>query len=221
MRRSAFWVGGLSSERGAISEKYGDVGEVEPVPVRDEYPRRLDGSRIRRFNSNVGGFFSKRNAGDDNSKAEPVAVKCENPGRVDDSRMRGFKSNAGGFFSRNKAGDDSGDDGNSAETATQSRSRRAHRFNSNAGSLTSKHTQSRPPPLRSILQKVSPCLTCGHPTCTRHSSSAFSKKNIPMCQLCAYLFELDFIVDTIASAASSSDFGECRRRVNEMVDCYD
>ncbi|KAL3817609.1 hypothetical protein ACHAXA_006498 [Cyclostephanos tholiformis] len=72
-----------------------------------------------------------------------------------------------------------------------------------------------------LKKKVSPCLTCGHPTCPRHSSSAFSSKNIPICQTCAYLFELDFIVDIIASAASSSDFVECRRRVDEMVDCYD
>ncbi len=46
-------------------------------------------------------------------------------------------------------------------------------------------------------------------------------QNIPLCQTCAYLFELDLIVDIIASAASSSDFVECRQRVNEMLDCYD
>ena len=79
---------------------------------------------------------------------------------------------------------------------------------------------SRPPPLvRNILKKVNPCLTCGHPTCPRHSSSAFSKNNIPMCQQCAYLFELDFIVEIVTS--SSSNIAECRRKVDEMVDCYD
>jgi hypothetical protein len=81
-------------------------------------------------------------------------------------------------------------------------------------------TPSRPPPLvRNILKKVNPCLTCGHPTCPRHSSSAFSKNNIPMCQQCAYLFELDFIVEIVTS--SSSNIAECRRKVDEMVDCYD
>lgn len=67
---------------------------------------------------------------------------------------------------------------------------------------------------RKILRKVPrPCLTCGHPTCSSHLSPA------PICQPCAYLFELDFLVDVIASTAS--DPQRCQEKVDFMVDCYD
>ena len=73
---------------------------------------------------------------------------------------------------------------------------------------------------RNIMRKIHhPCLTCGHPTCSKHSSSALSKNHIPICQPCSYLFELDFLIDVITNTASNTEL--CRQKVDEMVDCYD
>ena len=73
---------------------------------------------------------------------------------------------------------------------------------------------------RNIMRKIHhPCLTCGHPTCSKHSSSALSKNHIPICQPCSYLFELDFLIDVITNTASNTE--QCRQKVDEMVDCYD
>lgn len=56
---------------------------------------------------------------------------------------------------------------------------------------------------RGILKKTPrSCLTCGHPTCSAHTSPNFSKDHTPVCQPCAYLFELDFLVDIISSTAA-------------------
>ena len=74
-------------------------------------------------------------------------------------------------------------------------------------------------------KKAIPCLTCGHPTCPTHSSSTFSTRHIPICQPCAYLFELDFLVDVITTTAANSSNNNtdecCRQKVNDMIDCYD
>jgi hypothetical protein len=252
-------VGGFFSKRHAEDDS-GDDGKLEPVAVRDENTNVDDGtsqpvvvkdenskwpngSRIRRFNTNVGSFFSRNKAGDDGKFAEATAQ----------FRVNG---DIGGFVSENIAGNDKSDDGEPDEETAKSDLGNADgksgsvysdffgdsndegsdkvdddkakldSFNTNVGSVISKNSDVNDDcksqlTRHNIMAKISPCLTCGHPTCPRHSSSAFSRKNIPMCQTCAYLFELDFIVDIIASAASSSDFVECRRRVNEMVDCYD
>jgi len=89
------------------------------------------------------------------------------------------------------------------------------------------------PNAKSVLRrKPIPCLTCGHPTCSSHSSPTFSTKQIPICQPCAYLFELDFLVDVITTATASASAVDdnqqtlaiqttCRQKVNDMIDCYD
>lgn len=77
---------------------------------------------------------------------------------------------------------------------------------------------------KKMLQRKStprPCLTCGHPTCGNHTSPTFSTYHIPLCQPCAYLFELDFIVDVITQASNNGNMEECRHKVNDMIDCYD
>jgi len=72
---------------------------------------------------------------------------------------------------------------------------------------------------RNILRKTpNPCLTCGQPTCNKHSSPVF-KGHVHICQKCAYLFDLDFLVDVITQTASNTE--QCRTKVNELVDCYD
>lgn len=117
-----------------------------------------------------------------------------NIGRVklDGSRMRRFGSNVGSFFSKSSSSsnniDKMGDNNSSTSINCGEGSAVSNSNNNNrASSSTSR---------RNILKKIHhPCLTCGHPTCSAHSSSNFSKNKIPMCIPCAYLFELDFLVD--------------------------
>lgn len=101
---------------------------------------------------------------------------------------------------------------------------------------------------RNIPRKTpASCLTCGHPTCNKHTSKTFSTHHIQICQPCAYLFELEFIVDVIAQATqqtedtstttesttnddnnnintsykSTNAMQLCQQKVNSMIDCYD
>jgi len=143
----------------------------------------LDGSRIRRFRSNVGSFFSKTsvsNVGNDDDGKSQATQSC--PPTLASPSIKSLSSME------------------SIEEGPNNNSKRANR--------------------RNILKKAPrPCLTCGHPTCSSHSSSTFFKNHIPICQPCAYLFELDFLVDVITSTAANTE--ECRQKVNDMVDCYD
>ena len=106
------------------------------------------------------------------------------------SRMRRFGSNVGSFFSQSSPSnniDKMGDSNNSTSINCDEGSEVSNNNNNRASSSTSR---------RNILKKTHhPCLTCGHPTCSAHSSSNFSRNKIPMCIPCAYLFELDFLVD--------------------------
>ncbi|KAL7524901.1 hypothetical protein ACHAXR_000764, partial [Thalassiosira sp. AJA248-18] len=146
---------------------------------------KLDGSRIRRFRSNVGGFLSKSASNVGRSLATEASQSC--PPSLASQSNKSLSSMESG-----------------EETA------------SNNGSIANNNRAAR----RNILKKkIHPCLTCGHPTCSTHSTSTFSKNHIPICQPCAYLFELDFLVDVIASTASNTK--ECEQKVNDMVDCYD
>ncbi|KAL3794500.1 hypothetical protein HJC23_013501 [Cyclotella cryptica] len=99
---------------------------------------------------------------------------------------------------------------------------------SNNGTL---ETKSRKITLRRMPRA---CLTCGHPTCSKHISNAFSTHHIHICQNCAFLFELDFLVDVIAQASqqqnqhdnddnnyNNNNMQQCQERVNEIIDCYD
>ncbi|KAL7504247.1 hypothetical protein ACHAXN_001931 [Cyclotella atomus] len=96
---------------------------------------------------------------------------------------------------------------------------------------------------RNLLKRTpSTCLTCGHPTCHKHISNTFSN-HIQICHQCAYLFELEFLVDVIAQAteeveaAADQDSNDnkanhhkssnnntqssCQHKINSMIDCYD
>ncbi|KAL7540355.1 hypothetical protein ACHAWF_013117 [Thalassiosira exigua] len=126
--------------------------------------------------------------------------------RLDGSRMRRFRSSARGFFSKSAASD-------SASTASTD-------DGSSTASLTASAPEARRPNPRNPFKRAPrPCLTCGHPTCPSHASPTFSKNRITICRPCAYLFELDFLVDVVSTAAS--DLATCRRRVDDLVVCYD
>ena len=68
-------------------------------------------------------------------------------------------------------------------------------------------------------QKASatPCLICGNPVCSQHTSSNYKKEGITLCQDCERLFELDFIIECV----STPDPSERAKRIDHMVDCYD
>ena len=74
-------------------------------------------------------------------------------------------------------------------------------------------------PLKDQRFKLSgkPCLICGNPVCSEHSSTSFRKEGITLCLGCERLFELDFIVECV----STSDAMERSKRIDHMVDCYD
>jgi len=140
---------------------------------------KLDGSRLRRFGSNMGSLFSKAssNISDDNNNTEATTGTPQ-----------------------------------SCPPTTTTTVGESSASICNNGSTTTKR--------RNLLKKTHhPCLTCGHPTCSKHSSSGLSKRHIPICVPCAYLFELDFLVDVITNTASNTE--ECKRKVDDMVDCYD
>jgi len=44
----------------------------------------------------------------------------------------------------------------------------------------------------SSLNKGTPCLICGSPTCPKHQSTGFKKQSIVLCHNCELLFDLDF-----------------------------
>eukprot|EP00585_Thalassiosira_rotula_P006131 CAMPEP_0196140634 /NCGR_PEP_ID=MMETSP0910-20130528/7470_1 /TAXON_ID=49265 /ORGANISM="Thalassiosira rotula, Strain GSO102" /LENGTH=741 /DNA_ID=CAMNT_0041401527 /DNA_START=57 /DNA_END=2282 /DNA_ORIENTATION=+ len=149
---------------------------------------KLDGSRLRRFRSNVGGLFKK-------PPNTPSTKSCP-PSLTSHSNLTSVESMA------------SMDETIGGES------------NASNGTSASGNINSPKPKRRNILKKQPrPCLTCGQPTCAAHSSPTFLKRHITICQSCAYLFELDFLVDVITSTAS--DPKECRKKVDDLVDCYD
>jgi len=153
--------------------------------------KNLDGSRIRRLRSNVGSFFAAK-PGDNQDDG---AVRKEDDdlfAKVVDTAPKEDSITGGSNHSSSFEGE-SGNNINSSKT-----------------------TASR----KKFLQKSHPaCLTCGHPVCGKHRSSTLSTSNIRICQPCAYLFELDFLVDVITTTASNE--AECRKKVDEMVYFYD
>ena len=120
--------------------------------------------------------------------------------QLDGSRMRRLRGNVGNFF-KNKL------EGNSGEPKDVIKSESEADLNAPQSAR------------RNILRKnPEPCLTCGHPTCGKHSSKAF-KGHIHICQNCAYLFDLNFLVDVITQTASNPE--QCQAKVDGLVDCYD
>eukprot|EP00580_Thalassiosira_gravida_P018800 CAMPEP_0201672050 /NCGR_PEP_ID=MMETSP0494-20130426/31341_1 /ASSEMBLY_ACC=CAM_ASM_000839 /TAXON_ID=420259 /ORGANISM="Thalassiosira gravida, Strain GMp14c1" /LENGTH=740 /DNA_ID=CAMNT_0048153581 /DNA_START=81 /DNA_END=2303 /DNA_ORIENTATION=- len=149
---------------------------------------KLDGSRLRRFRSNVGGLFKK-------PPITPATKSCP-PSLASPSNLTSMESMT------------SMDESIGGES------------NASIGTSASGNINSPKPKRRNILKKQPrPCLTCGQPTCAAHSSPTFLKRHITICQSCAYLFELDFLVDVITSTAS--DPKECQKKVDDLVDCYD
>jgi hypothetical protein len=190
--------------------------------------RRRDDGEFSAVHGDIGGLFRESSADDDydyDDMPDEVTTRYnadDTPGETEAKRFVPIEGKVGSAQLENTGnGNEEGsvevDDKNAMQNSFNASVGTSEIKNSDVGSV-----RSRPVPRGTMLgKKPSPCLTCGHPTCPRHSSSAFSSKNIPICQACAYLFELDFIVDIIATAADAADFAECRRRVNEMVDCYD
>ena len=184
---------------------------------------KFDGRGIHRFRNN---FFSKSSLVSENNGAENCDADIFADGYTESCPPRLGPSSNQSFSSMdsNEAGTTINDSLASAVTtpapnngiSIEDNADRPHR------SLNPRRKVRIPRP------KPRPCLTCGHPTCPSHSSPTFSTRNIPICQPCAYLFELDFLVDVIATAASltttngdDDDYRCLRRKVDDMIDCYD
>ena len=161
---------------------------------------KLDGSRIRRFNSSVGSYFyssktatAAASATTQSSYQPPLASQSNSSlSTMDDGITKSATDGVGGGVGGSMLGNSS---------------------TSSSSSTTS------------MLKKVYyPCLTCGHPTCATHSSSSLSKNRVTICQSCACLYELEYLVETVASttAPTTSNYpAECQQKVNDMIDCYD
>jgi len=59
-----------------------------------------------------------------------------------------------------------------------------------------------------------PCLLCGSPTCANHSSKAFRKEKIILCNVCVESLDFDFDQEYLQST-------ELRHHVEHLVDLYD
>ena len=178
--------------------------------------KSLDGSRIRRFGSNVGGFFAQRQQQQqDNDNNNDDAVRKED----DELFVRPNNDTAIGVdvVSSKERDDVTTIDGGSIHSSISEGETSPTKSTT---TTTSTKTMTTPRKNNNFLcKKHHPCLTCGHPICSKHQSKTFSTSNIRICQSCAHLFELDFLVDVITTTASNAT--ECRQKVNEMVDCYD
>lgn len=62
----------------------------------------------------------------------------------------------------------------------------------------------------------SPCLICGSPVCSNHSSSSFRQEKVNVCLDCESLFSSDYVVDCLIMSKK-----ERQRRVDHMLDLYD
>lgn len=194
--------------------------------------KRFDGSRIRKLRSNVGSFFVKTPSDDNQEKEDGDAIRKE-----DDELFAA----ANGYIIMGDAYDDdvhssatANEECNVVLTSDRNGENGINRNNKNSNSSDNKNsslTKSTTPRKKFLQKSHHPCLTCGHPICSGHQSSTFTKSSsIRICQQCANLFELDFLVDIIVTTASSSSTtttlssnnnAECQKKVNEMVDCYD
>ena len=176
--------------------------------------KSLDGSRIRRFGSNVGGLFAA-------SKSTEEQQRNNDAVRKEDDELFARPNNdtaIGVDVASSKEGDD---DTKERDDVTTIDGGSIHSSISEGENSPTKSTSTTTPRKNNnfLRKKHHPCLTCGHPICSKHQSKTFSTSNIRICQSCAHLFELDFLVDVITTTASNAT--ECRQKVNEMVDCYD
>jgi hypothetical protein len=63
---------------------------------------------------------------------------------------------------------------------------------------------------------ATPCLICGSPVCSSHTSKTFRAESINVCLDCEQLFNFEFIVDCL-----TMDKRERREKVDRMIDLYD
>jgi hypothetical protein len=63
---------------------------------------------------------------------------------------------------------------------------------------------------------ATPCLICGSPVCSKHTSKTFRAESINVCLDCEQLFNFEFIVDCL-----TMDTKERREKVDRMIDLYD
>jgi hypothetical protein len=65
--------------------------------------------------------------------------------------------------------------------------------------------------------KALPCLTCGTPVCKNHRSADFSKQNITVCNDCAHLFSVEYLMKNIVHVQKDSP--EIRKKkMNHMLE---
>lgn len=137
---------------------------------------------------------------------------------LDGSRLRRFRGNVGNLFKREQTTTET----NTGSDDTEASDSCSPCLTSSAAEDVAKSTPSIDSGRdrgRNILRKIpNPCLICGHPTCNKHASPAF-KGHVHICKTCSYLFELDFLVDMITQTRSYTE--QCRKKVNELIDCYD
>lgn len=204
-------VSQASSDAPAVSgaaESNGIGAKIRDLKIDGHRIRSLDGSRIRNF--------SKRFLGRANTTTATVSEETGAVENGDDDVTTDDFQPVSGAIERTED--------------TPSNNKQLHLTESCPAKLMESKTTSSTTSLvegksrRNILSRRPPasCLTCGHPTCNKHISKSFSTHHIQICQQCAYLFELDFLVDVIAQASAESNGMElCQQKVNTMIDCYD
>lgn len=199
-------AGDAMATGGGTAESNGIGAKLRDLKIDGHRIRSLDGSRIRNF--------SKRFLGRANTTAAVVEeMETVENGDDDDDNADDFQPVSGAIERTEDAPSD-----NKQLHLTESCPAKLMESKTTTASLVENKSR------KSILSRRPPasCLTCGHPTCTKHISKSFSTHHIQICQQCAYLFELDFLVDVIAQASAESNGTEiCQQKVNTMIDCYD
>ena len=182
--------------------------------------KTLDGRRIRRLRNNVGNFFARQNNENNQGANNNNEAREEDDGlfvKPADEMDAAPKEDVAGTVSA--SGSSNSFEGESVNSNTETETIEIGSSQSNSFEGESGNRSTKPQRKKFLQRKHPPCLTCGNPVCGKHQSSTFSTSNIRVCEPCARLFELDFLVDVITTTASNT--AECRKQVNQMVDCYD
>lgn len=84
---------------------------------------------------------------------------------------------------------------------------------------------STPSPYRILkTKKRKPCLLCGNPSCSSHIDKTFAKSKVVICNECAPIFSLDFVIECV-SHKDNIDIPEAankqRHQIKHMIDVYD
>jgi len=89
---------------------------------------------------------------------------------------------------------------------------------------------------KTTMTKTRPCLICGSPSCINHSCPSFLQKKddngggLVICNQCAPLFTLDFIIDCVSyhydnddddSSDSDNQQKQKQQKIDQMIDAYD